>query len=142
MKGLAQKMFIPAVSAFVIMLVASCQEQGGANEKMSRVIAAENIKLKKALEQSGTEIERLKLLHNSEIKRQEGLLAKCLEEKDVWKKKSEENVKEQVGEVSALLMDENAKLRDENENLKAQIEKLKAELEKARKAVVSAKVEQ
>ncbi len=128
MKGLAQKMFIPAVSAFVIMLVASCQEQGGANDKMSRVIAAENMKLKKTLEDTAKEVERLKQVNSSESKRQGELLAKCLEEKEIWEKKSEENVKEQVGELLENLMDESAKLRDENEGLKAQIEKLKAEL--------------
>ena len=142
MKGLVQKMLILAVSTFVIMLVASCQEeQGTPNEKMSRVIAAENMKLKKSLEDAAREIERLKQLNSSESKRQGELLAKCMDEKDIWKKRSEENVKEQVGEVSALIMDESAKLREENENLKAQVAELKAELEKVRKTTVSAKVE-
>jgi len=142
MKGLAQKAIILAVSTFVIVLITSCQEQGGANEKMSRVIAAENMKLKKTLEDAAKEIEKLKQVNSNESKRQGELLAKCLEEKEIWQKKSEENIKEQVSEVSALILDESAKLRDENEKLKAQVEELKAELEKVRKAVVSTKVEQ
>ena len=131
MKGTAQKVFILAVGVIVFVLIASCQESatgGPTDAKKSRLIAAENRELKKELEHRGKEIERLKELHANEIKRQEGLLAKCQEEKKLWQDKADENIKEQVSEISVVLLEENSKLREENENLKAQIDKLKSEL--------------
>jgi len=128
MKGTAQKMFVLAVGTIVVMLIASCQEQEQIDAKKSRVIAAENMELKKELEHRGKEIERLKELHAKEIKRQEGLLAKCQEEKKLWQDKADENIKEQVSEILTVVMEQNSKLQEENENLKAQIDKLKSEL--------------
>ena len=131
MKGITQKMVVLAVGAIVVMLIASCQESatgGPTDAKQSRVIAAENMGLRKELEGCRKQIERLKDLHSKELKRQEELLAKCEEEKGLLAKKADENIKEQVGDVSAVLLEENTKLREENENLKAQVEKLKADL--------------
>lgn len=129
MKGMIQKMLILAVSSIIIMMwVAGCQEEQTTDAKKGRLVAAENIKLKNELGQRDKEIKRLKQLHSKEIKRQEGLLAKCQEEKEVWQKKADENIKEQVSEVSTVVMEQNSKLREENENLKSQIEKLKAQL--------------
>lgn len=128
MKGIAWKMFVLAASTIVVMLIASCQEQEQIDAKKSRVIAAENMELKKELEHRGKEIERLKELHAKEIKRQEGLLAKCQEEKKLWQDKADENIKEQVSEILTVVMEQNSKLQEENENLKAQIDKLKSEL--------------
>jgi gas vesicle protein len=133
MEGTAQKVFILAAGIIVFVLIAGCQESatgGPTDAKKSRLIAAENLELKKELANRDKEIERLKELHSKEIKRQEGLLAKCQEEKEVWQKKADENIKAQVSEVSTVVMEQNSKLREENENLKAQIEKLIAELAK------------
>ena len=124
-------MVILAVGVVVVILVASCQESdtgGPTDAKKSRVIAAENMELKKEIEGYKTKVERIREVHGREIKRQEELLAKCEEEKGLLAKKADENIKEQVGDVSAVLLEENTKLREENENLKAQVEKLKAEL--------------
>ena len=134
MKGTTQKMFILAVGVIVFVLIAGCQESatgGPTDAKKSRLIAAQNMELKKELEQRSKEIERLKQLHSKEIKQQEGLLAKCQEEKKLWQDKADENIKAQVSEVSTVVMEQNTKLREENENLKAQIEKLIAELSKS-----------
>jgi len=131
MKGTAQKVFIVALGVIVFVLIAGCQESatgGPTDAKKSRLIAAENLELKKELANRGKEIERLKQLHSKEIKRQEELVAKCLEEKKLWQDKADENIKAQVGEVSTVVLEQNSKLREENENLKAQIEKLIAEL--------------
>jgi outer membrane murein-binding lipoprotein Lpp len=130
MKGTTQKMFILAVGVIVFVLIAGCQESatgGPTDAKKSRLIAAQNMELKKELEQRSKEIERLKELHSKEIKRQEGLLAKCHGEKKLWQDKADENIKEQVGEILAATVELNSKLQEENESLKAQIEKLKAE---------------
>jgi hypothetical protein len=132
MKGMVQKMLILVVSSIIIMMwIAGCQESatgGPTDAKKGRLVAAENIKLKNELGQRDKEIERLKQLHSKEIKRQEELLVKCQEEKELWKAKADENIKEQVSEVSGTVMEQNSKLQEENADLKSQVEKLKAEL--------------
>jgi len=126
MKEAVRKGFVLVVSVVVIMLIAGCEEQQLPSEKKSRAIAAENMQLKKDLERRSKEIEGLKDLHDREIKKQEKLLAKCLEDKETWKEKSRQSVRNQVKGVLDTVIEENAKLRRENEELKAQIEKLKA----------------
>ena len=134
MKGTAQKVFIVALGVIVFVLIAGCQESatgGSTDAKKSRLIAAENLELKKELANRDKEIARLKELHSKEIKRQEGLLAKCQEEKKLQQEeKTDENTKEQMGELSTFIMELSAKLQEENESLKVQIENLKAELSK------------
>ncbi len=127
MKKAVRKGFVLVVSVvIVIMLIAGCEEQQLPSAKKSRLIAAENMQLKKELERRSEDIERLIDLHDREIKRQEELLAKCLEEKETWKKKSRQNIRNQVNGVLDAIMEQNAKLRRENEKLKAQIEQLTA----------------
>ena len=121
----------PAWETFVlvvivaVMLIGGC---GGQNEppdvKKSKAIAAENIELKKQLAQSGKEIEKLKDQHGKEIDEQKQLLAECLKEKEIWKQKSQQNIRSQVKGVLDTVLEENKKLRDENTRLKAQIEEL------------------
>lgn len=126
MKEPIQKIFILVIGV-AIASGAGCQEQRLSSEKKSRLIAAENIQLKKELEQHDKEIEKLKKLHDKETKQQEELLTKCLQEKELWKQKAQQNIKEQVDSVLAAVVDENTKLREEIKNLKAEIEKLKTE---------------
>ena len=123
MKRAARKIFVLAVCV-VVMLIVGCGQQAPPGVKKSRLIAAENMQLKRELEQCNHEIEKLIELHNKEIKKQEKLLAKCLEEKESWKQKARQNVRNQVEGVFDAVMEQNAKLLEENEKLKAQIEKL------------------
>jgi hypothetical protein len=116
MKRPAQKAFLLAV-CIVVMLIVGCEEEENlSNPKKTRLIAAENMRLKKDLERRDKEIEK-----------QKGLLEKCQQEKNTWKGKAQKNIKEQVDKVLMGVMGELAKLRDENKSLKEQIEKLKAE---------------
>ena len=124
MKKPARDIFVLAVCV-VVMLIAGCGNQEPPSVKKSRLIAVENMRLKKELGQRSREIERLKELHNKEIKQQEKLLAECVQEKESWKQKARQNVRNQVKGVVDAVMEQNAKLRDENEKLKAQIEKLR-----------------
>lgn len=117
----------------VIMLIAGCEEQNLSSTKKSRLIAVENMELKKELEQRGEEIKRLQEQHEKQIKQQEQKLAICLKQKEAFKKQLGQNIQEKVGSVVNAVMQENKKLRKENEGLKAQIEKLKTELEEAKK---------
>ena len=133
MEKALKKGFVLAVSVLV-MSIAGCQEQELPSTKKSRLIAAENMQLKKELEQRSQEIERLKELHDRQMKEQEELLEECLQEKDAWKEKSRQNVRNQVKGVVDAVMEQNVKLRQENEKLKAQIEELKKELGEGKEA--------
>jgi len=92
--------------------------------KKSRLIAVENMQLKRELEQFNREIEKLIELHNRESRKQEKILAECVQEKESWKQKAQQNVRNQVKGVFDAVMEQNAKLLEENKKLKAQIEKL------------------
>jgi phage shock protein A len=113
---------------FAILLVVGC-EQEAPSEKKSRLIAAENIKLKNALEQRAKEVERLKAQHAEERRQQEESLAGCQKQKEDLQEKLRQGVKKQVDEVLTAVVEENAKLREEVKNLKAEVEKLKQKIE-------------
>ena len=124
MERAAQKIFVLAVG-IVVISIAGCGQPEPPGEKMSRLISVENTRLKKELELLNKEIERLTKLHNKESKKQDKLLAECVREKESWKQKARQNVRNQVKDVFDSVMEQNAKLREENENLKAQIKKLR-----------------
>ncbi len=111
-----------------VMSIAGCGQQEPPSVKKSRATAAENMSLRKKLKQRGKEIEELKEQHHEEMKKQEEALAKCMEEKEAWKKKSQQNFRDQVKGVLDAVMEKNKKLHEEINELKAQIEKLKTEL--------------
>ena len=123
MKRSALKIFVLTVCV-VVMSITGCGQQEPPSVKKSRLIAVENMRLKKELEQRSKEIERLNELHNKESKKQEKLLAKCVQEKENWKQKARQNVRNQIKGVFDAVMEQNVKLREENEKLKAQIEKI------------------
>ena len=124
MKRQALKAFV-LIIVFAVVLIGGC---GGQNEppdvKKSRAIAAENIELKKQLAQNSREISKLKGQHKQGINEQKQLLAECLKEKEIWKQKSQQNIRSQVKGVLDTVLEENKKLRDENTRLKTQIKEL------------------
>ena len=124
MKRAAQKIFVLAVGV-VFISIAGCGPPEPPSDKMSRLISVENTRLKKELELRNREIERLKDLNNKESKKQDKLLAECMQEKKNWQQKAQQNVRNQVKGVFDSVMEQNAKLAEENEKLKAQIEKLR-----------------
>ena len=126
MKGQARKASA-LVAVFIVMLVAGCEPQEPPSVRQSRAIAAENIELRKQVEQLNRKIERLKEQYEKETKKQEKLLAQCQQDKEAWKKKAQQNIRSQVEPVLDAVMDETARLREENTKLKAQIEKLQKE---------------
>lgn len=125
-------MLIVAIGV-VIILIAGCAEQETPNVKKSRLIAAENIELKKQLEQRSKEIEKINQLYDEKIKEQQNLLADCLQKKESWKNKSQQNIREQVDSVLDAVMEQNAKLREKNEKLKEQIEQLQTKVQQLEK---------
>lgn len=106
MKRPVQKAIVLAVGVVVIMLIAGCEEESQSNIKKSRLIAAENIQLKK------------------EIEKQKELLEKYLQEK----KPPEEMSPESTQDLTQFLFEENIKLHEENEKLKAEIMQLEARI--------------
>ncbi len=131
MKGPVPKTLVLAVGIVVgIMLFAGCEEEENSsdtkpdtkpNTRRSRLIAVENVQLKK-------QIEKLKKVHAKEIKRQEEQLDKCLQEKKALEELSDKGVESYMQDILGPLAEENAKLHEEIKTLKAQIEKLKTEL--------------
>ena len=124
MRTAAQTTLILVVCILVISIM-GCGQPQPPSEKMSRLIAVENMRLKKELELRNSQIERLTKLHNQQSKEQEKLFADCVQEKESWKKKAQQNVRNQVKDVFDAVMEQNAKLIEENKKLKAEIEKLR-----------------
>ncbi|MBN1805806.1 MAG: hypothetical protein JW837_11180 [Sedimentisphaerales bacterium] len=123
MNGITKKIVVMAVGICIIS-GAGCNQTETYNNRMSRLISVENSQLKKELELRNDQIKRLTEQYNKEIKRQEKLLAERTKERDSWKLKAQQNLKNQVEGVFDTVMEQNAKLLDENKNLKAEIEKL------------------
>ena len=111
---------ITIVLAAAVMLITGCEEQLKA--KKSRLIAAENMRLKKELEQSDKIIEK-----------QKELTEKCMQRKKFLEEQAQGKFKEQVDEILKFVMEENAKVRDENNSLKAQIQELESQVERLEK---------
>jgi regulator of replication initiation timing len=126
MEGPARKTFVIVVSV-AVMLIGGCGGQESPNVKKGRALAAENIELRKQLEQRSAEIEKLTQRHGEEIKKQQSLLEKCEQEKLTWKTKAQQNIRDQVKGVLDTVVEENARLREENQAFKAQIEALQKE---------------
>jgi hypothetical protein len=114
MKRPVQKVFIlTAIAVLVFMSIAGCDQQGAANKK-SRLIATENMQLKKDLQQRDKELQEQKLL-----------LEKCLAEKRTLKKRSLDDTKDLFDKTFNKIVEKTKKLHEENKNLKLQIEELK-----------------
>ena len=126
MEGPTRKTFVIVVSV-AVMLIGGCGGQESPNVKKGRALAAENIELRKQLEQRSAEIEKLTQRHGEEIKKQQSLLEKCEQEKLTWKTKAQQNIRDQVKGVLDAVMEENVRLREENKALKAQIEELQTQ---------------
>ena len=124
MKGLTQKALILAICV-VVMVCVGCQNGETPSTKKARLIVSENMRLKEQLEQRDSEIEKLKIDHDRQIKLREEQTANCLEQNKTLQKQLKENIQERVDEVLTTVVEENAQLRQEVAKLKAQIEELK-----------------
>ena len=109
----------------VLMLTIGCGQPESPGAKKCRVIAAENIELKKELAKSNKEFEMLKEQYREKIDELKEQLKKCLREKEELRNKSRKNVRDQVKDVLDTVLEENKNLREENAKLKAQIEELR-----------------
>ncbi len=130
MKSIALKAFVLAVGIVAIIIINGCEEQQTSGGKMARIIAAENIQLKKQLQQYKSEIEKLKKQYDIELKTQEELLAKCRQEKKSLEEQLAGKYEDQINDFFKNVAEESGRLDEENKQLKAQVEELEAELEK------------
>jgi DNA repair exonuclease SbcCD ATPase subunit len=124
MKIRISKTVLLAAGITVIMLSAGCQEEELQSDKKNRVIAAENIQLKKEIKKRDETIKRLKKQHEKKLQQQEELLDKYAKQKEALEKQLQQGVKNQIDDVLADLIEENAKLRDEIKKLEAELEEL------------------
>jgi hypothetical protein len=115
------------------MLTIGCGQPESPGVKKCRVIAAENIELRKELDRHKKEIEILKEQYSRKIDEQREQLRKCLQEKEELKEKSRQNVREQVSSVLDTIVEENKKLRESTGRLTAENTRLKAQIEELQK---------
>lgn len=117
------------IALIIIISGTSCQEEQLQSERKTRLIADENIQLKRQLVERDEAIERLKRQNAEQIKQKDDLLKNCEQQKKALKEQVIRTIDEQVSSVLAEVLDENAKSRDEINNLKEKIEKLKEQIE-------------
>ena len=123
MKAILKKIAVLAIGIIVISN-SGCNQPQTHSERMNRLISVENSRLKKELELRNNHIKRLTEQHEKERKRQEKLLAERTKERDSWKLKARQNLKNQVEGVFDKVLEQNAKLLEENKKLKTELEKI------------------
>ncbi len=122
---------IVCVAGFCVALMAvtGCQDQQSqdpeiGNVKKHRLIAAENMDLRRKLAKRDQQIEKLKAEHAEELQAKDELIAQAQERAQRWKEQADKGVEKEVQSVLAVVMAKNAKLQAENAALKAQLEAL------------------
>jgi septal ring factor EnvC (AmiA/AmiB activator) len=124
MKKLAWKSLAISIG-FGVLLTAGCGQNDPPSVKQCRAIAAENMQLQKELERSKARFENLKEQYDKELEKQQTLLDECRSQRDQWKAKSRQNVRDQAESLVDPLMKEITRLREENRKLAAQLQELK-----------------
>ncbi len=119
--------FVILVLCIIVLMTTGCTQTQTLSVKQSRLVAAENMELKKQIEQLNAEIETLKASQQKELEEQEELLAAAQKEIETWKEKSRQNVRDQVQNVLDTVIQENNELRKEIEQLNSLLETQKRE---------------
>jgi len=117
--------------AAAFVSVAGCQESDMSNDKQTRLIAAENMRLKKDLEQRTDELAEQKRLYQSCLEEKEALLAEnqtYLQGKEEIEKQAYEKSEGLMRLLTDHMQQQRNKLQAENETLKSRIESLEKEL--------------
>lgn len=126
------KHFILIVAIFIV-LTAGCAPQEPMGVKMSRIVAAENIKLKEDLRERDWEMKSLKESHQRQIDELEKTIAECKEKIRTWQEESRRNLRKQIEDVTDNVIARNSILQKENEALKEQNKRLQKELDEQKK---------
>jgi outer membrane murein-binding lipoprotein Lpp len=117
------------------LIVAGCSRPEPPSVRQSRLIAAENMELRKQIEQLNVQIETLKAQQARELEEQKKLLAAAKEEIEGWKEKSRQNVRVQVQNVLDTVIQENSELHKEIEQLNSVLETQRARISELEKAL-------
>ena len=128
MKLINDKYFILVVFVIAIILF-GCSESQTNIEKRSRLVAAENLKLKNDLELRDQEVAKLKESYDEELEEQIQLLAELQRQVKALQEKSKQNIRNQIDGVVDTVIEENTELRKENEDLKDRIKVLEIQVE-------------
>ena len=136
MKALMLKHFILIVAIFIV-LTTGCAPQEPMSVKMSRIVAAENLKLKEDLRERDWEIESLKEAHQKRIDKLGKTIAECKEKIRTWQEESRRNLRKQVEDVVDNLVARNSILQKEIEALKEENKRLQKELDEQKKESMS-----
>ncbi|MBN2137130.1 MAG: hypothetical protein JW720_04940 [Sedimentisphaerales bacterium] len=122
-------LYVVLVAAFAVALVsaAGCQESQTPGDKKARLIAAENMELKKQIAQKDKEIEGLKTQYTVRLKLEQSKLAECRQKTADCQQELKEGMEKTVNDVLVAALEESAKIREENATLKEEIAKLKGE---------------
>lgn len=113
--GKASVILAVAIFAF-IALVTGCEEQNLSDARKSRLVAAENMQLKKDLAQRDEEIEK-----------QKKLLAECIEEQKIAAEQVQKSLKE-LSDTALKDFEEIIILKQENSELRAKLDQLQKRL--------------
>jgi hypothetical protein len=101
----------------VTALLAGCRQTPV--DKQARLIAAENLQLRKDLADRDGQIGKLKADYEEQLQQKDEELAACYKRNQVLENDVQKAVGERVEQVTAAVMAENAKLRKEIETLRA-----------------------
>jgi cell division septum initiation protein DivIVA len=132
MKALIFKHFI-LIAGVIILFTAGCAPQEPMSVKMSRIVAAENLKLKEDLRERDWEIKSLKESHQKRVEELEKTIVECKEKIRTWQEESRRNLREQVEDVADNVIARNSILQKENEALKEENKRLHKELNELKK---------
>lgn len=120
MKGMTIKVIFLTIVG--IVFVAGCEEENKIDTKKSRLIAAENMHLKKDLERC-----------QKEKGKQKELLEQCEQAKKVIEEQSAKEVEDLFDGILGDVLEESQWLREENEKLRMEIGQLKMEITELKK---------
>jgi predicted RNase H-like nuclease (RuvC/YqgF family) len=109
-------------SCLAVITISGCGETQTPSGKQSRLIAAENMDMKKQIGQLEEQIEKLKEQQQKELEEQQKLLDEARKEIESWKQQSEETIRKQVQGVLDTVIQENSDLRKEIEKLNGWLE--------------------
>jgi len=125
-KRLSGRVVVAVTSFVVAAALAGCQ-QPTPSEKQARLLAAENIDLKRQVADQQKEIAALQRKHGEELARRDQEVARCQARIEALQKDLQKGIAERVGDVTTRVMDENAQLRKQVERLQAELKKQKPE---------------
>ena len=103
-------------------IISGCNSPQTNSEKQSRLIAVENIELKKQIEELNLQIETIQKQHKKEIKARDESLENAQKEIETLKEQSKKQIQEQVEQVLDAVIQQNTELRKEIDSLKEQLQ--------------------